>query len=151
MNLAQRLVRNAWVDELERRMFDPLYFVSLTFRYDVAPEEAEQLLRYLIRELNEAALGSNYHKKVKHSYFGYVFVIENIEGGGIHLHGLIDNEFDIDLLKRYWHREAGWAEVEKVIEPLSIIRYIFKQSSDPIYWFPNKQWELETRKEVSLA
>ncbi len=110
----------------------PLYFITITFKDEITPEQAEKLLKQLIWRLNESALGGNYHKLVKHSYFGYIFTLENQTRGTLHIHGLIDSTIDTRLIYRFAHAIGGSADIERVRNPEAALMYILKDVDEPV-------------------
>jgi len=119
----------------------PLWFVTITFEEDIPPQKAERWVRELVSRLNQATLGKNYHGRVRHSFFGYLFVTERQSRGALHLHGLIDNRIDLRVVYAHAHAYGGLAHIERVRDPEAVIGYIFKSAVEPALWyFPARRW-----------
>ena len=129
--------------------FAPTSFITLTFdnRYaEVGPDWVRGLWKRLVHEINRDVGGVRYKRKFKHSYFGYVMTLEYQTRGALHVHALVDNWIDYDLLHRLWQRWAGFAWVKRVHPGCEDeIRYVLKyvtKDSEPLVWFKHKRVHL---------
>lgn len=93
----------------------------------VTADIATRTLGRLIRELNIDAFGNHYTRRVGHSYFSYVYVVESQKSGVPHIHMLVDRPINLVLVKALWMRWAGIAHVENVDDPEGIVTYILKE------------------------
>lgn len=147
-------VGKAWAEWILQKMPEPACMVTLTFaQEDVSEYVAKSKLKSLIRVLNESQLGKNYRRKVRHSYFGYVAVMERQRRGTIHWHMLIDRWVPWKLLHGWWQSAAGYAWVAKVDDAKNwksegtvqgaaryLAKYLTKDSTDVEMWVAEKDW-----------
>jgi hypothetical protein len=129
--------------------FAPTSFITLTFddRYsEVGADWVRGLWKKLVHELNKDVGGRDYRRKFKHSYFSYVMTLEYQTRGALHVHALVDNWIDYDLLHRLWNSWAGFAWVKRV-HPSSehelryVLKYVTKDSA-PLVWFKRDRVQL---------
>lgn len=102
------------------------YMLTLTFRDEVSPGHATRLFRNLVLELNRDLLGNHHTRKVRHSYFSYVYTLENQTRGVLHIHALVDLPMNSSLIKRLWYGWAGDAQVEPIRSLQSSVHYVCK-------------------------
>ena len=129
--------------------FAPTSFITLTFdnRFaEVGPDWVRGLWKKLVHELNKDVGGRDYRRKFKHSYFSYVMTLEYQTRGALHVHALVDNWIDYELLHRLWNSYAGFAWVKRV-HPSSEheMRYVLKYVTNdaaPLVWFKRNKVQL---------
>lgn len=129
----------AWFASVD---FRPTSFITLTFdnRYsEVGPDWVRGLWKKLVHELNKDVGGVHYKRKFKHSYFSYVMTLEYQTRGALHVHALVDNWINFEMVHRLWQSWAGFAWVRRV-HPGSehelhyVLKYVTKDSA-PLVWF----------------
>lgn len=108
---------SSWAKFILENMPKPKTMITLTYREEVHPAKARQNLIALIGVLNRDALGQDYKKFCKHSYFSYFFATEYQKRGVLHWHGLVDNWINYQLVHDWWNSQCGFAWVEKVTRP----------------------------------
>ena len=101
-------------------------FVTLTFRDMVTNDQAEHQFRFLIQVLNRDLFGKNYTRIVHHSYFGYLVAYEHQKRGALHLHALINDRVNFQLIHTVWNKMAGFVWIEPVKDLDRSIGYISK-------------------------
>src|SRR5215210_1099626 len=82
-------------------------FVTLTFEtadrtHNVTQTEAHFKFRRLVQVLNNDLYGHHYTRIVGHSYFAYALAFENHKSGILHMHALMDNRTNWQLIHQYW-------------------------------------------------
>jgi hypothetical protein len=101
-------------------------FATLTFRDFVTRDQSEHMFRMMVQILNQDLYGNHYMRIVGHSYFSYVVGYEYQKRGALHLHALIDQRVNFDLLHPIWNKMAGWCWVEPVTDLQKVVSYISK-------------------------
>lgn len=105
-------------------------FITLTFKNEpekeVAPDVAKSKFLHLVRVLNTDAFGTNYRRRVGHSYFSYVLATEYQKREVIHFHALFARPVNFELLHRVWNSIAGFAWTEAIKSQSDVIEYIAK-------------------------
>jgi len=126
------------------RLSDWKTFLTLTFNYNVSEESADKAWRNLVRMLNRDLIGRHYTRYVKHSYFGYVKVLETTKADRYHIHALIDRPVNYSLIHDVWNQYSGFAKTE-IINDLSratnyLCKYVMKEQDFQVY-IPDKIWQ----------
>lgn len=132
--------QRAWVTwMLEARTWR--HFLTLEFREIATREKALGSWRRLVQKLNIDLWGNHYTRIVGHSYFAYLLGVEQQQRGAYHLHALIDQPLNYQLIHDAWHviggdkqakdnpsdkNHIGFAWIEQIKDPIGAVIYVTK-------------------------
>lgn len=132
-------LRQASTDEmvsfLIKRGFMAESSVTLTWdeKKHIVPRSPEAALwwwRKLVKVLNAgmcfAPGPKDYRKRWGHSYFSYIVGVEYQGNGNIHLHAVVDNWIDYELVHTWWEKFCGFAWIRKCDDARKATTYALK-------------------------
>ncbi len=145
---------------MKERGFNPANKLTLTFRQKddqghdlpcVSAAKAWWWWRQLVRRLNEEIGGRNYKNKFSHSYFGYVAGLEYQKNGWAHLHVVVDNYVDYQVINDWWQANCGFAWCKPVTDDGAgavryALKYVLKSGEVPTVWIRKIRVVVERRK-----
>ena len=109
------LLREQW-ETYVRNFSNWKLFATFTFRDFQTRDQAEHLFRLMVQILNHDLYGNHYMRIQGHSYFSYVVGYEYQKRGALHLHALIDQRINFELLHPIWNKIAGWCWVVPFVD-----------------------------------
>jgi hypothetical protein len=115
-----------WLSTINWKSLLTLTYDDKKHSFEVLPEHAEKHWRDLVRVLNIGVFGPQYAKKCHHSYFGYLKAMEWQKRGVIHMHVLIDNYVNYELILRHWSSQHGFAQISSVGDSFTALEYMTK-------------------------
>jgi hypothetical protein len=127
--LSKSELRDAWVTFLSPVPFQ--WFATLTFETNVHPEEAFKKWRRFTNDLNREIYGRHWTKR-PNAGVHWVVAVERQKRGVVHLHAMLGDHRNLDLLARRltwmdrWHAIAGYARIESIKSDEAAIRYVTK-------------------------
>jgi hypothetical protein len=146
--------RDEWVRWIQEKIPDPTAMITLTYEFERHPQHALENLKGLVQMLNVGQLGKDYQRRVKHSYFSYVFVLEYQRRGVVHWHGIVGSWVDWKAIHQWWQKSCGWAWIARIDDPNNfrsggnkvgayryLAKYLTKGGEDAEVWFSEKIWE----------
>ena len=105
------------------------WFLTLTTRDILTRDQIEHLWFYLVRVMNSDLFGHHYTRIVGHSYFSYCVGFEYQQRGALHLHALVDQNINLNLVHAVWKKMAGFAWVRPVDDLGRAVDYLAKYVS----------------------
>jgi len=131
----------AWVSFITQ--FEPFeLYLTLTFREEIHPEQADRRFKRFIRHINESLFGRRYREKGKGVY--YVRALELQRRGVLHFHALLGGERvrrlrRLSLMDKWWE-DNGFARVERYEKSKGaksyLSKYVFKGGEIDIHMPP---------------
>jgi len=122
-------LRDAWAGFLSPYAFQ--WFATLTFESNVHPEAALKRWRRFTNEINRKLYGRRWMQR-PNGGLHWVAAIERQKRGVVHLHALLGDDRDLNLIARrlswmdYWHSIAGFARIEAIRSDDAVVRYVTK-------------------------
>lgn len=132
-------LHETWVEFIEK--FEPFsWYLTLTFREEVHPEQADRRYRRFVRKINEALYGKRYREKGKG--ITHIRAQEWQKRGVLHFHALMTNTWKLRRLTwmDVWNEENGFARIERYDSQLGarwyLGKYVIKKGEIDIYLPP---------------
>lgn len=100
-------------------------FLTLTWANVVERERVIFNWRQLVQVLNRDLYGNHYVRTVGHSYFSYVYALEAQRRGALHLHALVDQRLNFNLVHSWWNAVAGFAWARPIEDAEARNRTVF--------------------------
>lgn len=125
----RRALRDAWARFLSPIPFQ--WFATLTFEMNVHPEAAFKRYRRFTNEINRELYGRRWEKQ-PHGGIHWIVATERQKRGVVHLHALMGDLNDLNLIARRltwmdrWDEMAGFARIEAIHSGDAAIRYVTK-------------------------
>jgi hypothetical protein len=123
-------LRGAWI-EFVNRLGPYEWFLHLTFRYYIEPEQAKRKLRRFMRKVNESIFGRRYREKGLRIRCVYAMGFQDRDvihfhclfGGGVYKakSGLYRHQW-----QAIWHKENGHARISPFDPEKGAIGYLAK-------------------------
>jgi hypothetical protein len=79
-----------------------------------------------VQILNRDLYGNNYTRRVGHSYFSYVQGVEYQTREVLHLHVLVDQPVNYQLMQKLWNHMSGFIWIKPVPDKRGAVEYISK-------------------------
>lgn len=132
-------LHETWAEYIDK--FGPFsWYLTLTFREEVHPEQADKRYRRFVRNVNEALYGKRYRKKGKG--ITYVRAQEWQKRGVLHFHALMTDTWKLRRLSwmDLWGKDNGFARIECYDSKLGarwyLGKYVTKSGEIDIYLPP---------------
>ncbi len=133
---AQELLCESWAEFIDK--FEPFsWYLTLTFREEVHPEQADRRYMRFVRRLNEDIYGRRYREKGKG--VTHVRAQEWQKRGVLHFHALMTSTLGLRRLTwmDIWNEENGFAKIERYDYSLGarwyLGKYVAKNGEIDIY------------------
>ena len=134
------------------------WFVTLTFRYGVHPEQAHKRFMRFVHIINQQLYGRNYHKRPGTGIY-WVLALEYQKRGVIHFHALMADDFNLNtrlsrkVQEQRWEKMAGFARIYPIDDRMTAVtgyvsKYVAKDGELEVSetmrgWIPSAQPPLE--------
>jgi hypothetical protein len=129
IGIDRQALRNAWSEFLSPIPFQ--WFATLTFETNVHPEAALKRYRRFTNDLNRSLYGRRW-EKLANAGIHWIVATERQKRGVVHLHALMGDPNDLNLIARRltwmdrWAEMAGFARIEAIHSDDAALRYVTK-------------------------